>query len=127
MAQSRQCYASISAAVVAALATLSGATGTLAQTWPNKPLRVVVSFPAGGSADVLTRILAPKLAESLGQAVVVENRPGATGTIGTAVVAKSTPDGYTLTCGASTTLTVAPALYANLPYDALKELPPISP
>ncbi len=86
----------------------------------------MVSFPAGGSADVITRIIAPKLADSLGQPVVVENRPGATGTIGTAVVAKSAPDGYTLTTGASTTLTVAPALYANLPYDALKELQPLT-
>lgn len=126
MADSRKCFSLVWAAVLAGVAALSGATGALAQSWPSKPLRVVVAFPAGGSADVLTRILAPKLAESLGQAVVVENRPGATGTIGTAVVAKATPDGYTLTSGASTTLTVAPALYTNLPYDALTELQPIT-
>ena len=124
MVCNRKIVSSIRAAVLAGAVAWSGAA--LAQSWPVKPLRVVVSFPAGGSADVLTRILAPKLAESLGQPVVVENRPGATGTIGTATVAKSAPDGYTLTCGASTTLTVAPALYSNLPYDALKDLQPIT-
>ncbi len=103
-----------------------GSNSAFAQAWPVKPIRIVVSFPPGGSADVITRVIVPKLSEGLGQQVVVENRPGATGTIGTAVVAKSAPDGYTLTAGASTTLTVAPALYASLPYDSLKELQPIT-
>lgn len=97
-----------------------------AQSYPNKPIRVVVPFPPGGTADVVARIVAPKLGEALGQSVVVENRSGASGTIGTGTVAKSAPNGYTLILGTMTTITVAPRLYRDLPYDPVKDLQPIS-
>ena len=76
---------------------LSHAPGADAQTWPAKPIRLMVPFPPGGSTDIVARIVAQKLSERLGQSIVIENRGGAGGTLGTAVVAKAAPDGYTLT------------------------------
>jgi tripartite-type tricarboxylate transporter receptor subunit TctC len=95
------------------------------QPFPDRPIRIVVGFPPGGFADVLMRMLTPKMSESLGQQVIVDNRPGASGTIAVGLVAKSPPDGYTLICGSPTTIVVAPYAYRNLPYDPLK-LQPIS-
>ncbi len=94
--------------------------------YPNKPIRLVVPFPAGGSVDVTSRALAQKLSEQLGQQVVVDNRPGAGGNIGMDAVAKSAPDGYTLGMGALSTHAVNPALFAKMPYDAVKDFAPIS-
>lgn len=104
----------------------AAATPSRAQVYPAKSIRVVVPFPPGGPVDVVARIVAPKLSEAVGQTVVVENRSGASGTIGTASVAKSAPDGYTLIVGTTTTLTVAPRLYPNLSYAPAKDLQPLS-
>lgn len=108
-----------------ALVSLAAAPAA-AQGYPSKPVRVVVPFPPGGPVDTVTRIVAPKLGEALGQQVVVDNRSGASGTIGTASVAKSPADGYTLIVGTMTTITVSPRLYRNLPYDPIKDLQPLS-
>jgi tripartite-type tricarboxylate transporter receptor subunit TctC len=91
-------------------------------SYPNRPVRVVVPFPPGGLADVVARVIAQKLAENLGQSFIIENRGGATGTIGSAVVAKAPADGYTLLSSGSTTAAVAPHLYSNLPYNQEKDL-----
>ena len=94
--------------------------------YPNKPIRLIVPFPAGGSVDVTSRALVQKLSEQLGQPVVVDNRPGAGGNIGMDAVAKSPADGYTLGMGALSTHAVNPALFARMPYDAVKDFAPIS-
>jgi tripartite-type tricarboxylate transporter receptor subunit TctC len=98
----------------------------LAQTWPVKPIRLMVPFPPGGSTDIVARIVAQKLGERLGQSLVIENRGGGGGTIGTAAVAKSAPDGYTLTVASTSTHVVAPSVYAKLEYDPVKDFAPIS-
>ena len=95
-----------------------------AQTYPAKPIRIIVPFSAGSGSDVFARTLGPKFTETWGQQIVVENREGAGGVIGAQVVAKSAPDGYTLLLG-STSWAVAPSLYAKPPYDALKDFAPI--
>ena len=91
-----------------------------APSWPTKPVRVIVPFPAGGYTDVTARVIAQGLSERLGQPFVVENRPGAGTVIGADAVAHSPPDGYTLLCTGSSTFTVNPVLLHNLPYDPLK-------
>ena len=93
----------------------------LCQVYPNKPIRLVVPFPPGGINDVLARIVGQKLTENLGQVVVIDNRPGAGGTIGSSAVAKAAPDGYTLLFGATSTVAITPNLYASIPYDPLKD------
>jgi tripartite-type tricarboxylate transporter receptor subunit TctC len=97
-----------------------------AQTWPSKPVRIVVPFPPGGPADLLPRLLGPKLTEIWGQPVVVENKPGAGGNIGMDTVAKAAPDGYTLVVGPNGNLVVNPHLYAKLPYDVTRDFAPIT-
>ena len=109
-------------AFAAALA-LSLAAG--AQSFPTKPLRLVVTYPPGGGADLMARLIAPKMAETLGQPVVVENKPGASGQIGAGEVARAAPDGYTLLLDASS-YSVNPSLYAKLPYDPAKAFAPIA-
>jgi tripartite-type tricarboxylate transporter receptor subunit TctC len=93
-----------------------------AQSYPSKPIRLVVGFPPGGSNDIVARQLAPRLAQILGVQVLVENRPGANATIGTDHVAKSAPDGYTLTLGSASPLAISPFTYPNIPYDTLRDL-----
>lgn len=116
----------------ALLATWGYAVGASAQgvapreDYPNKPIRVVVTFPPGGSSDTLVRLLAPRLGERLGQPLVVENRPGAGGNIGLAVVAKAPPDGYTLGVGAAGGLTANVSLYPQMPFETLRDFRPIS-
>ncbi|CAB3708257.1 hypothetical protein LMG3458_03059 [Achromobacter deleyi] len=105
-------------------ATMASATA-LAAGYPDKPIRLIVPYPAGGSTDVLARALGQKVGDALGQPVIVENRAGASGNIGAAYVAKSEPDGYTLFLGTSTALSVNQSLYANLPYNAQKDFSPI--
>jgi tripartite-type tricarboxylate transporter receptor subunit TctC len=101
------------------------ATSGFAQTsYPTKPITLVVTYPPGGGADAMARLLAPKMGEALGQTVVVENRGGASGQIGAAAVAKANPDGYTLMLDASS-FSVNPSLYPKLPYDSLKAFQPI--
>ena len=98
----------------------------VAQAYPSKPLRMVVTFAAGGGADFVARALAPKLGDLLGQPVLVDNRPGANGALGADIVAKAAPDGYTLLLGAAGTMVVAPHLGANMPFDTFKDLAPVS-
>ena len=111
------------------LLILSSLIGSLAwaqatASYPNKPVTLVVTYPPGGGADAMARLLAPKMAEALGQNVLVENKPGAGGQIGAAAVAKAAPDGYTLMLDASS-FAVNPSLYPKLPYDTLKAFKPI--
>ncbi len=106
------------------LCALAVATAAQAQTWPSKPISLVVTYPAGGGADTMARLIAPKLGEALGQPVIIENKPGASGQIGASAVAKATPDGYTLMLDASS-FAVNPALFAKLPYDSDKAFKPI--
>ena len=89
-----------------------------AQAFPDRPIKLVVASPAGGPPDVMARLLSEKMAASLGQPVIVENRPGAGGTIGARSVAAAEPDGYTLVMGSTSTLLIAPAIYKNAGYHA---------
>ena len=111
-----------------ALALSLGLTATLgyAQSWPTKPLRIIVAAPGGSSLDAIARPLADKMKDALGQAIVVENRPAAGGTQATDAVAKSAPDGYTMLLSFNGPLAFAPYLYNKLPYDPQKDLAPIA-
>jgi tripartite-type tricarboxylate transporter receptor subunit TctC len=97
-----------------------------AQNYPSRPVRMIVGFPPGGGTDVVARIIAPGLSENLGQPVVIENRPGATGTVAAAMVAKSPADGYTIMMGHVSVNAIAPSLFPNLQYDVLKDFAPIT-
>ena len=110
---------------LAALVLAALAIGAHAQTWPNKPVKIVLPFPPGGSTDLLAREVALGLTNANGQQFLVENKPGAASTLGTAFVAKAPPDGYTLLFTSSHYAIVA-TLYKNLPYDAKKDLAPVS-
>ncbi len=111
------------AAVVAALFTLTGAT--LAAQYPQRPIRLVVPFAAGSNIDGNARQIAPKLSEFLGQHVVIDNRGGASGTIGATLVAKAPPDGYTILMGNAPTHGLAPTIFKQLAYDPIKDFTPI--
>ena len=104
-----------------AAAFAMAAASAVAQGYPSKPVRMIVGFPPGGGTDVVARVISAKLQEWYGQAVLVENRPGATGTIGADAVAKSAADGYTLIMGHVNSHGIAPNLFAKLPYDAIKD------
>jgi len=108
-----------------AVLLLAMALPALAQPYPSKPIRVIVPFAAGGNVDITARLIAPGLQEALGQPIVVENKPGAGGTIGADAVAKSAPDGYTLLMGSNSTFSVAPSLYPKNPYNPLADFAPI--
>jgi tripartite-type tricarboxylate transporter receptor subunit TctC len=95
------------------------------QAYPSRPIRLVVPFPAAGTTDLLARAMAQKLSEALGQQVVVDNHPGAGGNIGSDIVAKAAPDGYTLLMGTVGTHAINVSLYAKMPYDAVKDFVPI--
>jgi tripartite-type tricarboxylate transporter receptor subunit TctC len=97
-----------------------------AQTYPTKPVRLVVGFEAGGNTDTVARVVGQKLGERLGQQVIIENKVGASGTIGTHEAARAAPDGYTLTMGTTTTHAIAPAAYSKLPYDPVADFEPIA-
>lgn len=110
-----------------AAAALSLTTAAVAQqAWPTKPIRLVVPFTPGGSSDILGRAIGQKLTESLGQPVVIDNVPGAGGSLGADKVAKSAADGYTLLMGHIGNLAVAPAMYPKLPYDPVKDFAPVA-
>jgi tripartite-type tricarboxylate transporter receptor subunit TctC len=118
--------ASLAILVVAGLAALAlPGPGYAQQNFPSKPVRVIVPFSPGGTSDVLARLLTAKMSESWSQHIVIENRTGAGGTIGTGLVAKATPDGHTLLISSSA-FVVSAALYQNLPYDALKDFSGVS-
>lgn len=107
--------------LLGACAAFALAGQALAQAdWPKQPLRIVVGFAPGGGNDILSRLVAQKLSERLGQAVVVENRPGANGFIAAELVARAPPDGYTMFSATTGTMVIAPAVYSKLPYDPLK-------
>ncbi len=96
-----------------------------AQTWPSKPIRLVVPFPAGGATDILSRALSQELTKKLGQSIVVDNKPGAGGTIGALAGAQATPDGYTLLLTTSSTHSIGPAINPRIPYNAEADFTPI--
>jgi tripartite-type tricarboxylate transporter receptor subunit TctC len=97
-----------------------------AQSWPTKPIRLLVGFAPGGGTDIVARSLAPRMSELLGQPVIVENKPGASGTIAADAVAKAAPDGYTLLMGHSNSNAIAPFVLQNVPYDAATDFTPIT-
>ncbi|AOZ03429.1 ABC transporter substrate-binding protein [Cupriavidus sp. USMAHM13] len=107
------------------LVTLAG-TGARAETFPDKPLRLVVPFTPGGTTDILARVVGQKLGDALGQPVVIDNRPGAGGNIGAEVVAKAAPDGYTLLMGTLGTQVTNQFLYARMPYDSARDFAPVT-
>jgi tripartite-type tricarboxylate transporter receptor subunit TctC len=111
--------------ILAALLLLVGVVPSLAQGYPNRPVRVVVGFPPGGPTDVIARLVAQKLSESLGQQFFVENMGGAGGNIASGQVARATPDGYTI-MAISTGFMVNPSLYAKVPYDPIKDFYPVT-
>lgn len=115
----------ILSAVLCANAALAQTPGP-AQAYPARPIRFICPYVAGGAGDIFTRTIAQKLTEALKQTVVVDNRPGANGGIGTNLVAKATPDGHTLLMGNSGPLTVNPVLYEKVPYDPIKDFAPIT-
>jgi len=112
--------------VLMSAAALGFAAAALAQSYPSKPVKIIVPFPAGGPLDFTARLLADKLTASMKQPFVVENRPGGSGNIGTDAVAKATADGYTLLLVLDTPLTVNPSLYAKLAFDPVRDFTPIS-
>ena len=113
--------------VCALLAAACGLGGSaLAQSFPGKPIRIVVGFAPGGPADVMARLIGQRISGTLGQSVVIDNRPGAGGTIGARVVAESDPDGYTLLLGNTSTLVISPLIYKNVNYDPVKGFAPIA-
>lgn len=98
----------------------------LAQPYPNKPIRYIIPFPPGGGQDLVGRALAPRLSESMGQQVLIDNRPGGGTILGAEMAARSAPDGYTIFMGSNTSLTINPNLHAKLPYDTLRDFAPIT-
>ena len=100
---------------------------TAAADYPDQPIRLVVPFPAGGGADTLARIIMPRVGQNLGQPIVVDNRSGAGGNVGSELVARAAPDGYTLLYGTNGTLAINPTLYGNLRFDPVKDFAPVSP
>ena len=127
----------IAAMAIAGLAAAAAILGTMSagsahaqpapsQSYPTRAIRMIIPFPTGGTTDIAGRIIAQKLSEKMGVAVVVENKPGAGGTTGTELVAKSPPDGYTIVLGNSGALSIGPSIYPNLGYDAQKDLAPIT-
>jgi tripartite-type tricarboxylate transporter receptor subunit TctC len=111
---------------LAAILLVASSAAAMAQDWPTRPLRIVVPFPAGGSADTQTRVIADELSKALGQSVVIENKPGAGGNLGAAEAARSQPDGYTLFMATTGTHASNAALYDKLPYDPVKDFAPLT-
>jgi tripartite-type tricarboxylate transporter receptor subunit TctC len=112
---------------VLSAAFLAGAgAGAFAQAYPNRPIHIVAPFPAGGGYDFLARLVGQEMSKTFGQPVIVENKSGANGNIGTDAVAKAAPDGYTLLMGGNSPLAMNVGLYAKLPYDPIKDFEPIS-
>src|SRR5690349_9844067 len=108
------------------VAALAAAASAIAQTYPSKPVRILIAQAPGSATDVISRVVANRLSEALGQPIVIEAKPGAGGALGAEAAARSTPDGYTLFMGNNSTHGSNPALYAKLPYDAVNDFAPIS-
>src|ERR1700754_2932152 len=115
----------ILAATLATLAIAAPLAPADAQTYPNRPVTLIIPFPPGGSTSIVGRTVADKMSEILGQQIVVDNRGGAGGTVGTRAAAKSAPDGYTILLGYTGTLAIGPTLYTNVGYDPRKDFAPI--
>jgi len=111
-------------AVTTALACT--ASGLLAQPFPNKPVRIIVAFPPGGATDIVARTMAPKLSEAFGQQVIVDNRAGASGLVGTELAAKAVPDGHTIFMGTLGNLSVNPLLFSKAPFDIARDFAPLT-
>jgi tripartite-type tricarboxylate transporter receptor subunit TctC len=111
------------AAIALVAAGLSPASAQ--ESFPSRPITLIVPFAAGGSTDVIARVVAEAMRAELGQTIVIDNRGGAGGSLGTAAIAKAEPDGYTIGMGTASTLAINPAAYKNLPYDIVKDLKPI--
>jgi tripartite-type tricarboxylate transporter receptor subunit TctC len=112
--------------IVSSIAAVGYAQDDAAQAYPSKPVYLIVGFGPGGGNDIYARLIQPKLAERLGKPVVIENKPGAGGTIAANFVARSAPDGHTLYLGATGAMTVSPAVFSKLPYDTLRDFAPVS-
>lgn len=108
------------------VAFVSVVTSLYAQTYPNKPIRFVVPYSAGGTSDIIARIIGQRLSERVGQQVVIDNRPGAGGNLGSDLVAKAMPEGYTILMGNVATHAINPSLYAKMPYDAVRDFSPVT-
>src|SRR4051812_34185748 len=118
-------FAVLAARFLAFLFALGASAPGYAQDYPNRPITLVIPFPPGGSTSIVGRVVADKMSDILGQQIVVDNRGGAGGTIGTRAVARSAPDGYTLVLGYSGTLAIGPTLYPAAGYDPRKDFAPI--
>ena len=114
------------AGIALALPFLFAASAAVAQSWPSRPIKMIVPYTPGDGPDVLARLIGEKISDRLGQPVVVENKPGASAQIGPTMVAKAPPDGYTLGVGLVTNLALAPYTHKNLPYDPLKDFAPVA-
>ena len=115
---------SLAVLVLGAISLCAGVTN--AQQWPARPVRIIVPFPPGQAADIITRLVAERLSPALGQQVIVDNRPGAGAAVGTEIGAKSPPDGYTLLAGGSAALAINPHLYRKLGYDTPRDFAPVT-
>lgn len=111
---------------VAVCAGLAVPLAVSAQNYPTRPIRLIVAFPPGGSTDIIARLVGQRLGEKLGQQVIVDNRGGAGGTLGTEIAARATPDGHTLTMGTTSTHVIAPAVFAKVKYDPVKDFDPLT-
>lgn len=116
---------SIISRVITAAVLLAFSAAVSAQAWPSKPLRFIVPFPPGGATDIITRVIGQKLSEQIGQPVLIENRPGAGGAIGSDLVAKAVPDGYTLLMATASTHSIGPALNPKIPYNVERDFLPV--
>ncbi len=123
-------HTAASAAAALAFAALAfpaqSASSFPSGTYPSKPIRLIVAFPPGGSTDIIARLVGQRLSERLGQQVIIDNRGGAGGTIGTEIAARANPDGYTLTMGTTSTHVIAPAAYSRINYDPIRDFVPIT-
>jgi tripartite-type tricarboxylate transporter receptor subunit TctC len=111
--------------VAVALLCMAASSASLAQGYPNKPIRLIVPFPAGGATDLFARTLGQKMGEKLGTQLIIDNKPGAGGAIGSDQAAKAAPDGYTLLLATTSTHSIGPAVMARLPYDTVRDFTPI--
>ena len=122
----RQLVQQLIRATIALLLSICAASASAQTDFPRQPIRLIVTFPPGGSADAVVRLLVPRLNEKLGQSVIVDNKPGAGGNVGLAIVAKAAPDGYTMGVGAAGALSANSSLYAQMPFDVQKDFQPVS-